>query len=283
MVVAFLLALSLYLSLYTWNARTGVLDDLASHSGLEFVAWVIRPGRFVSDQAVSTWKRYLYLVDLRQENDSLRRRLDTFSLELAALREQAAEALRLRNLLEFTPPEKWGVSGAKVIAQRLGPNAVLDTMLIDKGSLARATVNTPATTPDGLVGRVLRVGVSASNLLLLTDQNSKVPVLGKTHRTTGILSGHGPDELEVRYVPLNAPIDVGEILLTSGLAGIYPKGLPAARVISIERSDISLFLTVRAEPLVDLRNLEEILLLHRTPVQPADAAASEAAVAAPGS
>lgn len=273
MVIAFLLALSVYLSLYTWNARTGVLDGLASRSGLEFVAWVIRPGRFVSDQAVNTWNRYLYLRGLRQENELLRRKLDEFSLELAALREQATEAVRLRSLLDFAPPTNWRTSGTRIIAQRIGPNSILDTLVIDKGTLSNVDVNTPATTPTGLVGRVLRAGLTASNLLLLTDQNSKVPVLGEKHRTTGILTGRGPDELEVRYVPLNAPIEVDEVLLTSGLAGIYPKGLPAARVTSIERSEISLFLTVRAKPLVELRDLEEVLLLHRDPEQSGDAAA----------
>lgn len=240
------------------------------------MAWVIRPGRWVSDQTLSTWNRYIYLVDLRRENERLGRRLDDFSLELAALREQAAEAARLRRLLDFPPPEDWTVSGARVVAQRMGPAAVLDTIVVDKGTLAGADVNTPATTPDGLVGRVLRPGLSTSTLLLITDQNSKVPVLGRIHRTSGILTGQGPDLMEVRYVPLNAPISEGEILLTSGLAGIYPKGLPAARVVSVERSDISLFLTVRAVPLVDLRNLEEVLLLHRAPGGEAPAPAPDA-------
>lgn len=256
------------MSLYTWNARTGVLDGLASRSGLEFVGWVIKPGRWVADQITATWNRYLYLINLRQENDQLRERLDTLTLELASKRELATEALRLRTLLDFPSPPGWTYSGARVIAQRMGPNAALETIVIDKGSLANAVVNTPAITPDGVVGRVLRNGLTASNVLLLTDQNSKIPVLGINHRSTGILTGGGADNpMEVRYVPLNAPIDEGEILLTSGLAEIYPKGLPVARVTSIERSEISLFLTVRAEPLVNLRDLEEVLLLHAQPAQ----------------
>ncbi|WP_461209661.1 rod shape-determining protein MreC [Desulfocurvus sp. DL9XJH121] len=246
------------------------------------MAWVLRPGRWVSDQVVTTWNRYIYLVDLRQENEFLRRRLDDFSLELAGLREQAAEALRLRRLLDFPPPVRWTTSGARVIAQRLGPNAVLDTVMVDKGTSSGIAVNTPVATPEGLVGRVLRAGFTSSNLLLLTDQNSKIPVLGETNRTTGILTGRGPGDLEVRYVPLNAPIALGELLLTSGLASIYPKGLPVARVSSIERSEISLFLTVRATPLVDLRDLEEVLLLHRTHDAPGAPAMEAAPPETPG-
>lgn len=265
-----LLALFLYLTLYAWNARTGVLDDIASRSGLEFVGLVIKPGRWTADQATSLWNRYIYLLDVRQDNDALRARLDTMTLKLAEAREQAAEVRRLRRLLSFMPLDGWKPSGARVIAQRLGPNAVLDTLVVDKGSVGGAEVNTPVTTPDGLAGRVLRTGFGSSTVLLVTDQNSKVPVLGRENRTTGILTGQGPDNLlEVRYVPLNAPVDEGEILVTSGLAQIYPKGIPVARVVSIERSDISLFLTVHAEPLVNLRGMEEVLLLHRIPMQPA--------------
>ncbi len=291
-VAIFLLALFLYLSLYAWNARTGVLDDLASRSGLEFVGLVVKPGRWTADQTQGLWNRYIYLLGLRQENDALRTRLDDLTLELAKTREQAAEAERLRRFLSFSAPQDWDAEGARIIAQRLGPNAVLDTLVVDKGSLSGYETNAPVATPDGLAGRVLRAGLTVSTVLLITDQNSKVPVLGRTNRTTGILTGQGPGKpLEVRYVPLNAPVDEGEILVTSGLAQIFPKGLPVARVVSIERSDISLFLTVRAEPLVNLRDLEEVLLLHRqapaeapapspeprAPVQGAKAAPAQAA------
>ena len=252
------------MSLYAWNARTGVLDDIASRTGLEFVGLVIKPGRWTADRAVTLWNRYVYLLGIRQENDSLRMRLDNLTLELDAIREQAAEATRLRRLLSFSTRDPWSTTGARIVAQRLGPNAVLNTLVVDKGSLSNITVNTPVATPAGLMGRVLRTGLSVSTVLLTTDQNSKVPVLGRTNRTTGILTGQGSDKLlEMRYVPLNASVDVGEILLTSGLAQIFPKGLPVARVVSIEHSDISLFLTVRAEPLVNLRDLEEVLLLTR--------------------
>lgn len=261
-VAILLLALFLYLSLYAWNARTGVLDDVASRSGLEFVGLVVKPGQWMADQTQALWKRYLYLLDLRQENDALRTRLDSMTLELAQVHEQAAEVHRLRRLLSFAPPEEWDGIGARVMAHRMGPNAVLESIIIDKGTLGGIDVNTPVATPDGLVGRVLRAGLSVSTVLLITDHNSKVPVLGRTNRTAGILTGQGPGRpLEVRYVPLNATLEVGEILITSGLAQIHPKGLPAARVVAVERSDISLFLTVRAEPLVDLRDLEEVLLL----------------------
>ncbi len=260
------MAASLYLTLYTWNLRTGVLDALAANTGLEFVSWVLRPGKWAADKATRLWDDYFHLVDVQQDNRRLAEAVDKLSLDLAALREEAAEAVRLRKLLDYAPPLSWTVQGARVIAHRLGPAGALDTVLIDKGGLDGVDVNVPVATPGGVAGRVLRAAMQASTVLLVTDPNSKIPVVSRDHRTTGILSGQGAgEELEVRYVPLNAPLDVGETLVTSGLAGIFPKGLPVAVVSGIERSDISLFLTVRATPLVDYNSLEEVLLFTRAP------------------
>lgn len=241
-----------------------MLDSLAANTGLEFVSWVLRPGSWVADKTTRLWDDYFHLVDVQQENRRLAERVDALSLDLASLREDAAEAVRLRGLLGYVPPRTWSVQGARVIAHRLGPAGALDTVLIDKGSRHGVGVNAPVATPGGVAGRVLRSAVQAATVLLVTDPNSKIPVVSRDHRTTGILSGQGPGEdLEVRYVPLNAPLDVGEILVTSGLAGIFPKGLPVAEITGIERSDISLFLTVRARPLVDYNSLEEVLLFTR--------------------
>jgi rod shape-determining protein MreC len=243
-----------------------VLDSLAANTGLEFVSWVLRPGKWVADKATRMWVDYFHLVDVQQENRRLAAEVDRLSMDVAALREEAAEAPRLRKLLNYSPPRTWSVQGARVIAHRLGPAGALDTVLIDKGTLGGVTVNVPVATPGGVAGRVLRAAMQASTVLLVTDPNSKIPVVSRVHRTTGILSGQGAGEdLEVRYVPLNAPLEVGEVLVTSGLAGIFPKGLPVAEVTGIERSDISLFLTVHARPLVDYNSLEEVLLFTRAP------------------
>ena len=262
--MAFLLALFLYLSLYTWNLRTGSLDRLAGHTGLEFVGIVLKPGTWVASRVADFWGHYIYLVGVRQENDVLKRDKERLLLEAAKYKEEAAEAARLRRLLDFSPPRPWTMEGARVIAHRLGPNAALNTVLTDKGTMAGFSVNAPVITPEGVAGRVLRAGLYSSTILLVTDPNSRIPVRGQIHRTSGILTGQGPGNLlQVGYVPLNAPLDQGETLLTSGLAGIFPKGLPVARVTKIERSEISLFQTVWAEPVVNLRDLEEVLLLRK--------------------
>ncbi|CAM2056727.1 rod shape-determining protein MreC [Desulfovibrionales bacterium] len=251
------------MSLYSWNIRTGYLDNLATATGLQFLGWSVLPAKWMFWKCFSAWNRYLYLVGVEQENEALKQHQNELKAELARVREEAAEVTRLRSLMIFTPPETWEVVGAKVLALRVGPNAVLETLVVSKGNRDGLAVNMPAVTLEGVVGRLLRVGPTISTVLLLTDSNSRIAVLGQTHRTSGILMGRGIGALlDVLYVPLNNEMEVGELLVTSGMAGIFPKGLPVARVHNVEQTDISLFKIVKAELLVDFQNLEELLLLR---------------------
>ncbi len=244
--------------------RTGHLDTLAAYTGLEFAGWILLPGKWLKAEIEDLWNHYLYLVDLRHENDEIEQRLESMASALAKYKEESAEVRRLRQMLSFSPPEPWTILGARVVAQRLGPHAALETIIVDRGLSDDVVMDTPAVTHEGVVGRVVRTGPLFSNLLLVSDLNSRVAVLGQKSRTSAILSGMGVAPLQALYVPLNAPLEEGELFITSGLDGIFPKGLPVAKITQIERSEISLFLTVRARMLVDTKNLEEVLLLQRT-------------------
>jgi rod shape-determining protein MreC len=256
--------LFLYLGLFTWNIRTGYVDALASYTGLEFAKWVLAPGKWAASRVSSFWDRYVYFVGLREENDSLRATLAEATQELALLRERAAEADRLARILTIRPPAGWSRQGARVISHRLGPNASLETVLLDKGALDGLKVNTPVAGPDGIIGRLLRLSPTAATVLLVTDPNSRIPVTSQKNRTQGILKGEGAsNEMVVQYVALGAPLEEGELLVTSGLEEIFPKGLPVARVTEVGRRGSSLFQTVYAEPLFDSKRLEEVALLAK--------------------
>ncbi len=276
-----LVALFLYLSIYTWNLRYGYLDRLTEITGLEIAGTVLRPGNWAADEVNQRWRRYVHLVDVEQENERLRAAVARMALDMASLREDSAKAKRLERSLGYNPPEEWQRQGARVIAHRLGPTGNLETFLVDKGAGDGIYEDAPAITADGAVGRVMRVSPNNSTVLLLSDPNSRIPVLGRDSRTTGVLVGHGQGELlSVNYVPLNEPMEVGEVLVSSGLARVFPKGIPVARVVTVDRSDISLFKTVLAEPLVDVRNLEEVLLLTRLAVEQPATVQTEAVIPA---
>lgn len=254
-----------YLSMYTWNLRTGHLDALSSYTGLDISGFVLRPGIWVKDKVVGFWERYIYLVDLKQKNDDLTDEVSELKRTNMLMGGQAEAAARMERMLGFTPPERWEFSGARVIAHRMGPAGVLDTLAVDKGAAAGVEADMPVVTIDGVVGRILETGATMSTVLLITDSNSRIAVLGEHNRSPGMLSGQGYGQpLRLRFVNLNASIEPGELLISSGLSGIYPKGLPVARVTKVQRSDISLFLSVLAEPLVNVAGQEEILLLSRS-------------------
>ena len=108
----------------------------------------------------------------------------------------------------------------------------------------------------------MRASPHTATVLLITDLNSRVAVLSQNGRVPGILSGTGDEMLEVDYVPPNVRIQPGEIFITSGQDGIFPKGIPCARVVEARQSDTSPFQLITAEPLADLDNQEEVLLLQ---------------------
>lgn len=261
--------LILFLGMYSWNRRTHVLDDIAAAVGLEVGGAVLGPVRAVQDVAADFWERYFALVDVREENLRLKARVDELESRLLANGEDLAELRRLRQLVQLPVDVSWRPLGARVLAGRLGPNAVLDSITISRGYAAGGRPGTPLVTHLGLVGRVLKASPHASTAMLITDPGSRVAVFGQESRAPGILMGRGMGrELEVNFVQRDASVKNGEVLVTSGLDGKYPKGLPVARVVSVAPSDYTQFMAVAAMPLVDLQHLEEVLLLEPSGIAP---------------
>jgi rod shape-determining protein MreC len=265
LVIFFFLPLVVYFSMYTWNWKTGHLDRLAALTGLELTGWVLAPGRWLQSNVDEFWSRYVYLVGVRQENEDLVLRVRELEQELVRVSEKAKSADRLQALLRFSPEMPWEMRGGRVIGQKLGPNAILETVLIDVGSRHGVRANDPVISPRGVVGRIAKPGIHFSNVVLLSDPSSRIPVITSEGRVPAIVQGQGPGAfLEVKFIPRNDPVSPGEILLSSGLGGVYPKGIPVARVVEVTPADVSLFQRVYAEPLLALRYYEELLVLNRT-------------------
>ena len=262
-IISVVLALLAFLGMYTWNQRTGQWDWLAANSGLEIAGGVLRAVHGVGDTISSIWNRYIALIDVQEENDQLRREVASLSQALVASREDQAELERLRRLLRLDVPEDWNVAAARVLASRIGPNASLETLLLARGYLDGAAPGTAVASQDGLVGRVYKAGPGTSMVLLLSDVGSRVAVVAAQSRVQGILAGMGAgNPMEMLFVKQNAPLEEGELLLTSGLDAAYPKGIPVARVLSVKTGP-SPTLKIAAEPLVQFTTLEEVLLYER--------------------
>ncbi|GFH62998.1 MAG: rod shape-determining protein MreC [Candidatus Desulfovibrio kirbyi] len=259
------IVLILFLGMYTWNQRTRALDTLASTVGLEVTGAVLASMRAVQDGVTAFWNRYFDLVNVREENEHLKARLKEMDAKILAVREAQEELKRLRALVQLPLDESWRSFAARVLSGRMGPNAALDSVTINRGYATGARPGTPLVTQQGLVGRVFRASPHTATALLVTDPASRIAVFTQQGRALGILFGQGAGKtLEVNFVRRDAKITRGEILITAGLDGKFPKGIPVGLVVNVSPSDYTQFISIEAKPIVDLQNLEEVLLLEAT-------------------
>ncbi len=259
---AVLLAFFLYLVVFTWNWKTGVLDKISSQVGLEFVGKILYPGRWIERNCCELWKDYIALRHVREENKLLESELKRLRLEQMSLQVKEREWRRLIHLLHFSPLPSWNFLGARVLFYGIGPTNVLNSFTIDRGSKGGVKKDSPVILPSGLIGRVIKVSAHYATVLLISDSNSRVPVIAVKSRTRGILQGEGSLScMQVLYIPYTAPLKAGELFVTSGLGGIFPKGIPVARIKKIEENPSSLFKKVIVTPVVDLANIEEVFIL----------------------
>jgi rod shape-determining protein MreC len=208
------------------------------------------------------WADYVDLRNLREESLRLTREAAVLQRRISYLEEQALETQRLQGLLAMRE-----VSRAEFLAARVvGKDATnwFKTVLIDRGSLAGIRRNLPVVAPDGLVGRVVEVTPTAAKVQLITDPVSAAGGLIQRTRVIGIVSGSLGAGLKVRYLPLMADIAIGDEVVTSGMGGVFPKGIPLGRVIAAERRSGALFQEATLAPNVDLSRLEEVLILTGT-------------------
>ncbi|MBO4300773.1 MAG: rod shape-determining protein MreC [Desulfovibrio sp.] len=259
------LLLILFLGMYSWNQQTRLLDDLTTKLGLEATGAVLSPLDSLMGQGKELWYKYVDLVNVREENIHLKQQIEILKDRLLAHAEDLAELKRLRELVQLPEVTGWKLLGARVLAGRMGPNAVLDSITINRGYVTGGRPGTPLRTHQGLVGRILKASAHSAIALLLTDPGSHIAVITQESRAPGILVGRGMNrQLEVNFVRRDTKVTSGEILVTSGLDGKYPKGIPVARIVHAAPSDYTQFMAITAEPLVDLQHIEEVLLLEPT-------------------
>lgn len=252
----------MFLAVYTWDARTGSLSRLANMTGLEIARAALSPGIWLKDRVGSFISDYVALSDVAEENARLRE--DVGRLELAQLRmqEERQELLRLRKLYAIPEMPLWEQAGARVIAARFGPQAVLNSVVLNKGFTGGALPGAPVVMHRGLAGKILHTAPHSSSVLLLNDPSFRIAVIGQESRVRGVLAGAGARKpLDVRFVAPNNVMKEGEVLVSSGIDGVIPAGVPVARVTAVQYAKDMLFPQISAEPLVDLDNLEEVVVL----------------------
>ncbi|UCD84074.1 MAG: rod shape-determining protein MreC [Deltaproteobacteria bacterium] len=207
-------------------------------------------------------KHYLFLVNLSKENEALKRELDQLRFEKNQLIEVALENDRLRALLDF----KRSLGGPAIPAEVVGEDTSswFRTILINKGSEDKVARGMGVVTKEGIVGQVSKVSARLSQVLLIVDPSSNVDTLIRRNRAKGILTGKTERVCQLKYLSRLEEIKIGDEVVTSGIGGIFPKGLEVGVVNSVEKKSYGMFQNVLVTPKVDFGKLEEVLVLSQT-------------------
>jgi rod shape-determining protein MreC len=254
----FCLLLSLYI--LTAAARGQLKNDPIG----PMLLWIMRPLQ-IAAQSTMNWIQdiqdsYSMLTGYKSENEKLRKRIQQLEIERNQLLEAEATNQRLQQLLEFRSRLPSGSVTASVIAD--SASSWFKSCLLDKGSADGVRKGMAVVTPLGVVGQVVAVTGRTAKVLLLTDANSGVDVLVQRTRARGIVSGSLDNGTTLKYVKRSEDIQEGDRLVTSGLDGIFPKGIMVGTVIKVRKQTLGLFQYIEIMPAVSLTRTEEVLIVR---------------------
>jgi rod shape-determining protein MreC len=210
------------------------------------------------------WKEYFFLVSTAQENQRLKKALGERMQQLNECRETKLANARLRHMLGFENEIPWPMIAAQVVGK--DPSPWSKTIIVDKGTRAGIRQGAPVVIPEGIVGVVVEASARSAKVLLLIDPNSAVDALVQRTRARGIVKGGGTGYCVFDYVLRKHSISVGDIVVSSGLDGVFPKGLPVGRISEIVRLNAGIFQKVSLTTSVDFEILEEVFVITRPAV-----------------
>ncbi len=224
---------------------------------------VVGKGQYVVTRILggvgNVWNSYINLIYVRRENKVLREELDRAISTNQEYREAMAENMRLRKLLKvkesLTPPT--------LTAQIIGrdPSLWFRTLTIDRGTSDGIEKGMPVITVEGVVGQILETSRSISKVLLAHDPNSAVNALIQKNRVQGIVKGEGSQSYTMRYILKNADVEEGDLIVTSGLGGSFPKGIPVGSVSSVTKTKRGMFQHITVTPAVNFSQLEYLIVI----------------------
>ena len=256
LVMAVILLVLIMISVHSNPHRRTTLPE---RMFLELIGTVQAGASGASRFVESIWLDYFYLVDLRQENLMLHGQMGKLTGELAARQEAEITNRRLTRLLSFTGQYDFPFIGARIVAK--DPEPWFETMTIGRGTKDGVRVGMPVIADGGVVGRIVTVSRDYSQVLLVIDYNSAIDAVVRRSRVRGILSGRSEKVCSFNYILKNDDVEKDDIIVTSGMDGIFPKGLNIGSVTRINKSGQDIFMEVDVLPSVDFAAIEEVLVI----------------------
>ncbi len=211
----------------------------------------------------AVWHRYFFLVSVTGENEQLRAELDR-TIEMNSRFEETQRANeRLRKLLDFKENVINDVMAAQVVGR--DPNPWFRSITIDRGEADGLRRGLPVVVSRGIVGVVTTVAAHYSIILLIVDQNSAVDVLVQETRVRGLVKGNSVNHCSLEYVLLRHEVHKGDAVVTSGLDGVFPKGLRVGEISEVAKQNSGIFQEIYITPYVDFETIEEVLVILNPP------------------
>jgi rod shape-determining protein MreC len=209
----------------------------------------------------SVWGGYVGLRRVNAENEQLKRELAETQIELQRLRALVDRSRGLERLLELRDQSKLTTKAAEIIAAGATPD--FRTVTIDKGTRDGIQSDMAVLAPGGVVGRIVVPSLRAAKVQLLIDRNAAAGAVIERSRAQGVVVGGGDERLRMEYVSELADVVVGDMVMTSGIDGIFPKGFVIGTVDELEKSG-NAYKRIVVKPALDFRSLEAVLVVTQT-------------------
>jgi rod shape-determining protein MreC len=214
---------------------------------------------YVGRRAKQLWLGYFYLVGVRRQNAEMQRHLDEYKQREVHFEEAQQALTRLEGLLDLKRQVALPVIGARIIAY--DPTLWSRSAIINQGKAQGVKESLPVLAPQGIVGRIVEVYPEYSKVMLIVDRKSSADAMVQRTRVRGMLKGKGGNRCSLEFVPKNADVQAGDLVLASGLVGLYPKGLVFGKVTAANKKNPGVFQEIEVTPSVDLSTLEEVLVV----------------------
>jgi rod shape-determining protein MreC len=256
-----LVFLSVFLYIFSLNFRPPERMDVLQRFVVEFFGPPVKMVGNISSGFERIVKEYVWLRKVRVENEVLKKQVARLEQRLTDYHEAYVENLRLRRLLDFKSSSNAETVAARVVLHDM--TGWFQTLMVDKGFRDNVAPDMAVVNDEGVVGRVLDVSDRYCRILLITDPGSSVDAVIQRNRVRGILSGKDANGCILKYVRGNVDVQVGDLIISSGKDGIFPKGLRLGTVQGIFKDPVDLFQRIEVKPLVRLSALEEVLIIKR--------------------
>lgn len=227
------------------------------------IHWVISPIQNLYSKTVTSISdvidHYIFLAGVSQENERLKKEIESLVKQSNDLLEQLFLEQRVSRLIEYQEASQ----RTSLVASVIGRDATQwsKVVFINKGTEHGVQENLAVVSDAGIIGHVIQSSEQSSKVLLIVDSRSAVDALFQETRVQGVVVGTGKETCDMNFVPITAEVSVGDKVLSSGMGGIFPKGLVAGKVSSVIKKKEGLFQEIKIRPSADLSRLEEVLVL----------------------